>query len=95
MFFNYTLQYTRGNSDSPTQSFDFEGDNIDPVTILMPMSWDQRQTFNATISYKKGNFGLTTTAYYNISYHHNAKSSSITKVLCPPSAFSLARDVFI
>ena len=65
MFFNYTFQYTRGNSDYPSQSFDFEGQNKDPVTILMPMGWDQRQTFNATISYKKDNFGFTTTAYYN------------------------------
>lgn len=65
MYFNYTLQYTRGNSDSPTQSFDFEGNNKDPVTILMPMSWDQRQTFNATLSYKTNNFFFTTTAYYN------------------------------
>ena len=65
MFFNYTLQYTRGNSDSPTQSFDFEGNNKDPVNILMPMSWDQRNTFNATLTYSLNNFGFTTTAYYN------------------------------
>ena len=65
MYFNYTMQYTRGNADSPTQSFDFEGNNKDPVNILMPMSWDQRNTFNATLTYSLNDLTITTIAYYN------------------------------
>ena len=65
MFMNYTMQYTRGNADSPTQSFDFEGNNKDPVNILMPMSWDQRNTFNVTLTYSLSNFNIMSTAYFN------------------------------
>jgi outer membrane receptor for ferrienterochelin and colicin len=65
IYCNYTLQYTRGNSDTPLQSFDREGGNKDPVSKLIPMSWDQRHTFNITFSYNVDGFGFTTTAYYN------------------------------
>ena len=41
---NYTLQYTRGNADNPTQTFDRAGNNMDPVNRFIPMSWDQRHT---------------------------------------------------
>ena len=36
---NYTLQYTRGNADSPTQSFSRAGASMDPVNRFIPMSW--------------------------------------------------------
>ncbi|MEC9456276.1 MAG: TonB-dependent receptor, partial [Candidatus Neomarinimicrobiota bacterium] len=39
---NYTLQYTRGNADSPTQTFTRDGANMDPVNRFIAMSWDQR-----------------------------------------------------
>jgi len=47
---NYTLQYTRGNADNPTQTFTRAGDSKDPIPTLIPMNWDQRNTLNATIS---------------------------------------------
>ena len=62
---NYTLQYTRGNADSPQQSFDRAGDSMDPVNRFIPMSWDQRHTFNATVGYHSGNFHMSATGYYN------------------------------
>ncbi|MBN2011867.1 TonB-dependent receptor [candidate division KSB1 bacterium] len=62
---NYTLQYTRGNADNPTQTFDRAGDNRDPITALIPMSWDQRHTLNLTLGYNTRNYGLTMTGYYN------------------------------
>jgi len=62
---NYTLQYTRGNADNPVQNFDRAGANQDPVVRLIPMSWDQRHTFNATLGYYKSNYGATLTGYYN------------------------------
>ena len=64
-FMNYTLQYTRGNADNPVQNFDRAGANQDPVIRLIPMSWDQRHTFNATVGYYKQNYGVTLTGYYN------------------------------
>jgi outer membrane receptor protein involved in Fe transport len=64
-FANYTLQYTRGNADNPTQTFDRAGDNRDPITGLIPMSWDQRHTFNLTVGYNESNWGVNTTGYYN------------------------------
>ncbi len=37
---NYTFQYTKGIADSPTSSFNKEGDS-DPITSLIPLAWDQ------------------------------------------------------
>jgi hypothetical protein len=64
-YLNYTLQYTRGNADNPTQNFNREGQNLDPVNRLIAMSWDQRHTFNASVGFHKNNFGITATGYYN------------------------------
>ena len=62
---NYTLQYTRGNADSPGQTFDRAGNNQDPVNRFIPMSWDQRHTLNGSLMYLKEKYGGTVTAYYN------------------------------
>lgn len=62
---NYTLQYTRGNADSPTQAFDRAGNSQDPVNKFIPMSWDQRHTLNGTIGYNVDNFGVSITGYFN------------------------------
>jgi len=62
---NYTLQYTRGNSDNPTQTFNRSGDSRDPVPTLIPMSWDQRHTLNVTVGYNSPKFGLTAIGYYS------------------------------
>jgi len=61
---NYTLMYSRGVADSPTTTFDRAGDSQDPIPILIPVSWDQRHTFNATIGYNPGKYGMTLTAQY-------------------------------
>ena len=62
---NYTLQYTRGNADNPTQTFDRAGNNMDPVNRFIPMSWDQRHTLNGTLMLLGAKYGGTVTAYYN------------------------------
>jgi len=62
---NYTLQYTRGNADNPTQTFDRAGDSKDPIPTLIPMNWDQRNTFNVTAGYNTKRWGITATGYYN------------------------------
>ncbi len=62
---NYTLQYTRGNADNPTQTFDRAGNNMDPVNRFIPMSWDQRHTLNGTMMFLGAKYGGTVTAYYN------------------------------
>ncbi len=64
-YVNYTLQYTRANADNPTQTFDRAGSSMDPINRLIPMSWDQRHTFNITTSYTTERFGSTLTMYYN------------------------------
>jgi outer membrane receptor protein involved in Fe transport len=76
---NYTLQYTRGNADSPTQTFNRDGANMDPVNRFIPMSWDQRHTLNGTIMFFGKNYGGTVTAYYNSGspYTFSAQSESI------------------
>ncbi|MBN1996359.1 TonB-dependent receptor, partial [candidate division KSB1 bacterium] len=62
---NYTLQYTRGNADNPTMTFDRAGDSMDPIARLIPMSWDQRHTLNMTLNYVLNNFNATLTGYFN------------------------------
>jgi len=62
---NYTFQYTKGNADNPQQTFTRAGNSMDPIKRLLPLSWDQRHTFNATIGYHIQQFGITFTGYYN------------------------------
>ena len=61
---NYTLQYTRGNADSPTFTFSRAGAKMDPVNRLIPMSWDQRHTLNISTGYNIRNYGTMLTMYY-------------------------------
>jgi outer membrane receptor protein involved in Fe transport len=62
---NYTLQYTRGNADNPTQTYDRAGQSRDPIPRLIPMSWDQRHTVNLTVNYSVRNAGLTLSGFFN------------------------------
>ncbi|MBK7107041.1 MAG: TonB-dependent receptor [Ignavibacteriae bacterium] len=62
---NYTFQFTKGNADDPIQTFTRAGNSMDPIKRLLPMSWDQRHTFNATVGYHTQDYGITVTAYYN------------------------------
>ena len=62
---NYTYQFTRGNADNPAQTFNRQGASIDKVIRFIPMSWDQRHTFNLSRGYNTDRFGVTTTGYYN------------------------------
>ncbi len=62
---NYTLQFTRGNADNPTSSFSRIGQSRDPITQLIPLSWDQRHTFNFTAGYTKKDYGVNLTMFYN------------------------------
>tara|TARA_A100000164_G_scaffold47456_1_gene36031 strand:+ start:1511 stop:4336 length:2826 start_codon:yes stop_codon:yes gene_type:complete len=62
---NYTYQFTRGNADNPSQTFNRQGSSIDEVIRLIPMSWDQRHTFNLSLGYNTDRFGVSATGYYN------------------------------
>ncbi len=62
---NYTLQYTRGNADNPTQTFTRAGNSMDPIARLITMPWDQRHTLNLTCSYQTRKWGTALTGFYN------------------------------
>ena len=62
---NYTYQFTRGNADNAAQSFNRQGSSIDKVIRFIPMSWDQRHTFNVSLGYNTTKYGITSTGYYN------------------------------
>lgn len=62
---NYTFQFTKGNADDPKQTFTRAGNSMDPIKRLLPLSWDQRHTFNASVGYHRQDYGLTVTGYYN------------------------------
>ncbi|HPN46293.1 MAG TPA: TonB-dependent receptor [bacterium] len=61
---NYTLQYTRGNADNPTTTFNRLGNSQDPIPRLIPMSWDQRHTLNASVGYRTKDWGVSGTGTY-------------------------------
>jgi outer membrane receptor protein involved in Fe transport len=62
---NYTLQYTRGNANYPSYTFSREGSRLDPVNVLIPMDWDQRHTFNASLSYYTEGYGGSITGRFD------------------------------
>lgn len=68
---NYTLQYTRGNADNPSSTYNRVANNIDPVPKLIPMSWDQRHTLNSTIGYTVRKLSLSVTGSYNSGFPYN------------------------
>jgi outer membrane receptor protein involved in Fe transport len=64
-FVNYTLAFTKGNADNPTQTFTRAGSSMDPIKRLIPMSWDQRHTFNITVGYSTPKYVATLMAFYD------------------------------
>jgi len=87
-YLNYTLQYTRGNADNPSQNYDRAGTNIDPVNKLIVMSWDQRHTLNATVGYYRPDWGATLTGYYNSGSPYTyapADESILININLPPN----------
>jgi outer membrane receptor protein involved in Fe transport len=97
-FINYTLQYTRGNADNPTTTFDRAGSSQDPIARLIPMSWDQRHTLNATIGYYAPKWGTTLTGYFNSGSPYTwtpLEESILSRVnLYPNNAYQPARVSF-
>ena len=61
---NYTLQYTRGNADNPRFTFSRAGNSQDPIPTLIPMSWDQRHTFNLSLGYTKENYSASLLGWF-------------------------------
>ena len=85
---NYTLQYTRGNADNPTQTFNRAGQTTDPVNKLIVMSWDQRHTFNTTLGYNKSNFGFSTIINYGSGSPYTwtpVQSNPLVEINLPPN----------
>ncbi len=97
-YFNYTLQYTRGNADNPTSTFSRAGESLDPIPYLVPLSWDQRHTLNSSIGYTQPNYAFTLTGYFNSGQPYTFSPVSVSplakQTLYPnnskrPSTFSL------
>ncbi len=65
---NYTFQSARGNGSDPRQAFlDAQG-NAEATRVLIPLDWDQRHNFSATVSalvsgWTLGAIGTLYTAY--------------------------------
>ncbi|MBN1781670.1 TonB-dependent receptor [bacterium] len=62
---NFTYSYTRANADNPRDTYTRAGDSMDPITRLIPLSWDQRYTVNATASYSTKQSNVALTGYLN------------------------------
>jgi len=62
---NFTYSFTRGNADNPRDTYTRAGNSMDPITRLIPMSWDQRYTLNASASYTTKNLNVGLIGYLN------------------------------
>jgi len=85
---NYTLQYTRGNADNPTTTFSRLGGGLDPIPRLIPMSWDQRHTFNASVGYTTPVWSLSATGRFGSGTPYTLSplpESSLSGVLLYPN----------
>ena len=85
---NYTLQYTRGNADNPTTTFSRLGSNMDPIPRLIPMSWDQRHTFNTSVGYTTKQWSISATGRYGSGTPYTLSplpESSLSGVLLYPN----------
>lgn len=65
IFVNYTLQYTRGIADNPSSTYTRAGQNMDEISKLIPLAWDQRHTLNISANYENENYGLNLTGTFN------------------------------
>jgi outer membrane receptor protein involved in Fe transport len=101
---NYTLQYTRGNANSPRYTFDRGGQQQDPVNLLIPMDWDQRHTLNGSIAYTAEGYGGSLIGRYDSGQPYGwTPLSSSTQALVTlqpnnsprPSLFSVDLNAFI
>lgn len=86
---NYTLQYTKGNADNPSQTYSRAGAAIDPVKKMIPMSWDQRHTLNVSMGYSAPRYGAHLTAYFNsgtaYTFSPRPESQLLSKVNLAPN----------
>lgn len=64
-FLNYTLMFTRGIADNPTQTFTRAGNQADPIPRLIPLNWDQRHSLNMNVRYMANNFVASLIGEYN------------------------------
>jgi outer membrane receptor protein involved in Fe transport len=62
---NFTYAFTRGVADNPRETFTRAGNSMDPISRLIPLSWDQLYTANATVAYSMRNFDVALTGYLN------------------------------
>lgn len=66
--FNYTYQNAKGIASDPKQEFnDLTGLN-EATSILIPLNWDLRHTFNISVSYAKESWGASIIGKFNSGY---------------------------
>jgi outer membrane receptor protein involved in Fe transport len=57
---DYTFQRAVGNASDPKETFNREAAGEDPRPRQVPFDWDQRNTFNGTVTwYERNNFSVT------------------------------------
>lgn len=78
LFVNYTLQYTRGIADNPSSTYTRAGQNMDEISKLIALEWDQRHTLNVSAGYEQENYGLNLIGSFNsgIAYTYKPISES-------------------
>jgi outer membrane receptor for ferrienterochelin and colicin len=55
---SYTYQVAEGTNSNPADEYYTQKNNGSPVKTLIPMSWDQPHTFNATLGLGDNNLGV-------------------------------------
>lgn len=61
---DYTYQVARGSASDPTEARNARNGGALPEVQLVPLSWDQRHTLNATVSYTTPHWGMSFISQY-------------------------------
>jgi outer membrane receptor for ferrienterochelin and colicin len=61
---NYTYQVAEGSNSTPEEEFFAQQGNAEPTLFLIPMDWDQRHMFNASLFVGEVDWGVSLLARY-------------------------------
>ncbi len=87
---DYTFQVAKGNSSDPAQAYNAAAAKTPLEKVIVPLNWDQLQTFNATGSYRTANgWGVGAVFTVGSGFPYTRDYASIVTGLVPPSEINL------
>ena len=65
---DYTFQIVEGSNSSPEEEFGAQLSNSEPARSIIPLDWDQRHSFNASVFMGNRNWGANVIMQYGSGY---------------------------